>query len=294
MLQRHRRPRGTWIPFWCVLLLCLPVVGCSRDAWLKFYGYDRASLLKKNTSQEDEALARDCVELLLLNRFDEIEARLDPSIRNADIREKLAEISSFFPSKPISVKTVEAGVVRSRDSSTANITLEYRFQRSWLLAHFVIRTKAGVKTITAFKVTPTAEPYEVMNEFTFDDKGLSQYAGLFLWLWVATLTLYAFVLCSRMKIGKKKWVWPVAILVGVCRFTVNRTTGEWFFTPLAFQMPPVGAFCSAYGPWMLQIYVPVGAIAFLRLRKRLASEALPLATAPDAGPENESTNVRPQ
>jgi len=269
--------------------LGLPEVGCSRDGWLKLHGYDRASLLKKNMPPEDEALARDCVDLLLHDRFDEIEARLDPRIRNAEIKAKLAEMSSFFPSKPISVKTVEAGVVRRRDSSTTNITLEYQFQRSWLLAHVVIRTEAGVKTIAGFRITPTAESFEMMNEFTFDDKGFSQYAGLLLALSVTALTLYAFVLCVRMKFGKKKWVWLVAILVGVCRVTVNWTTGEWLFTPLALRLPPVTASCSAYGPWMLQIFSPVGAIAFLRLRKGLAPEALPLPTVPEAGPANESS-----
>jgi len=257
---------------------------------LKLYGYDRASLLKKNMTQEDETLARESVDdLLFQNRFDEIEARLDPSVRNADTREKLAEMSSFFPSEPISVKTVEAGVVHGRDTSTTTITLEYQFQRSWLLAHIVIRTKDGVRTITAFRITPTAEPLEVMNEFTFDDKGFSQYAGLLLALSVAALTSYAFALCIRMKIGKKKWVWLLAILAGVCRLTVNWTTGEWFITPLGFLIPPVTISCTAYGPWMLQIFSPVGAIAFLRFRKGLASEAMPLTVVPQAGPANESS-----
>ncbi len=88
MLQRGHRSKLTWIPLWCVLLLCLPVAGCSRDGWLELYGYDRTSLLKKSIPQEDETLARDCVDLLFQNRFDEIEARLDPSVRNADITRK--------------------------------------------------------------------------------------------------------------------------------------------------------------------------------------------------------------
>jgi len=271
-----------------VLLLCLPLVGCSRDGWLKFYGYDRASLLKKNM-QEDEALARDCVELLWQDRLDEVEARLDPSVRNADTHETLAEMRSFFPSRPMSVKPVEAGFVHGHNFSTTNITLEYEFQRSWLLAHVVIRREAGVTTITAFRIMPTAEPFEVMNAFTLDDKGFSQYAGLLLTLFVAALTLYAFVLCVRMKNGRKKWVWLFAILVGVCRITVNWTTGEWFFTPLAFNVPPLTVTCTPYGPWMLQIFSPVGAIAFLRLRKGLAAEAPPLSIVPQAGPANESS-----
>lgn len=289
MLQRHHLFERGWISCCCAVLLCLPVVGCSRDSLLKHLGYDRASLLKKNMPQDDEALALHSVDLLFRDRYDEIESSLDPSIRNGDTHEHLVEMSHLFPSKPISVRAVEARIIRSRDSRTTSITVEYEFARSWLLAQVVIRTRDGLKTITGFTVNPTAEPIEVMNEFTLDDKGLSQYAGLFLALWVATLTLYAFVLCLRMKIGKKKWIWLVAILLGVCQLTVNWTTGEWFFTPLALSTPPVRASCTAYGPWMLHILSPLGAIAFLRLRKGLASEAMPLSIVPDAGPPTEGS-----
>jgi len=286
MLQRPHFFERRWIPCCCVVLLCLPVVGCNRDSLLKHVGYDRTSLLKKYTPQDDEALALHSVYLLFQDRYDEIENSLDPSIRNGDTHEHLVEMSQLFPSKPISVKTVEATIIRGRDSRTTSITLEYEFARSWLLAQVVIRTKDGLKTITGFHVNPTAEPVEVMNEFTLDNKGFSQYAGLLLTLSVAALTLYAFVLCVRMKIGRKKWVWLLAILIGVCRITVNWTTGEWLFTPLGFLIPPVTVSCSAYGPLVLHIFSPVGAIAFLRLRKGLASEAVPLTIVPQAGPAN--------
>lgn len=233
-------------------------------------------------SQEDETLARDCVDLLFQNRLDEVEGLLDPAARNDETHENLAEMKSFFPSKPISVKPVEARVVHGQDFSTTSITLEYQFKRSWLLAYVVIQRKDGVRTITSFGITPTAEPIEVTNAFTFDDKGPPQYAGLLLALSVAVLTVYAFVLCVCMKIGGKKWVWLLAILTGVCRLTVNWTTGQWHFTPLAFLLPPVNVSCSAYGPWVLHIFSPVGAIAFLRLRKKLASEAVPLTIVPQA------------
>ncbi len=287
MLQRHHLFERGWISRCCVVLLCLPIVGCSRDSLLKRFGYDRASLLKKQVPADDEALALHSVDLLFQDRYGEIENSLDPSIRNADTHDRLVEMSHWFPSKPISVKTVEASTIRSRDSRTTSITVEYEFTRSWLLAQVVIRTKDGLKTITGVSVTPTAEPVEVMNEFTLDDKGFSQYAGLFLALWIATLTLYAFVLCARMKIGKKKWVWLVAILVGVCQLTVNWTTGEWFFTPLALNIPAVTASCTPYGPWMLHILSPLGAITFLQLRKRLVSVGLPPPEVPTAARGNE-------
>jgi len=200
--RRHLFKRG-WISCCCVVLLCLPIVGCSRDSLLKHVGYDRVGLLKKYTPRDDEALALHSVDLLLQDRYDEIESSLDPSIRNGDTHEHLVEMSRLFPSRPISVKTVESSITRSRDSRTTSITVEYEFARSWMLAQVVIQTKDGLKTITGFNVNSTTEPVEVMNAFTLDDKGLSQYAGLFLAVWVATLTLYAFVLCVRMKIGGK-------------------------------------------------------------------------------------------
>jgi hypothetical protein len=287
MLQRHHLFERAWNSYCCVVLLCLPIVGCNRDSLLKHLGYDRASLLKRYAPRNDEDFALHIVDLLFQDRYEEIEDSLDPGIRNSDTHEHLVEMSDLFPSKPISVKTVEASIIRSHDSRTTSITVEYEFARSWLLAQVAIRTKDGRKTITGFSVNPTAEPVEVMNEFTLDDKGFSQYAGLFLALWVAAFTLYAFVLCVRMKIGTKKWVWLAAILIGVGQLTVNWTTGEWFFTPLALSTPPVRASCTAYGPWMLHILSPIGAIAFLRLRKGLASESLPLSIVPDAGPPNE-------
>ena len=271
------------------MLLCLPLLSCNRDSWLKPFGFDRARVLKKYTPQDDEALAQHYVDLLLQERFDEIENGLDPSIKNRDTHNTLSGMAYLFPSKPISVRTVDAVVVRGRDSSTSSITLEYEFARSWLLAQVSIRTRDGVKTITGFSVNPIPEPVEAMNEFTLDDKGFSQYAGLFLAMCVSIPTVYAFVLCVRAKIGRKKWVWLVTILIGVFRFTVNWTTGQCFFTSFAVQAPPVMATSSLYGPWMLQIAAPLGAIAFLRLRIRLASGALPLPEVPKTGREDEGS-----
>lgn len=275
--------RHSWIPCCCIVLFCLPVLGCYRDSWLKPFGYDRASFLKKYTPPEDEALARHCVDLLLQDRFDEIEGLLDPSLRNADTRKHLAELSYLFPSKPKSVKMVDASVVRGDNFSTTSLTLEYEFERSWLLAKVVIQTKDGRKTITGFWANPTAQPVE-KNEFTLADKGISQYAALFLAMCVGGLTSYAFFLCVRMKVEKRKWIWQVAILLGILRITVNWTTGEWFFNPFAIQIPPVMAFSTLYGPWTLQIGAPLGAIAFLRLRKQLISEVTPPTTLHERGP----------
>jgi hypothetical protein len=115
---------------WCVILpVLLFQVGCDRDSYLKFAGYDRASLMKKNTPQDDEALAIGSIELLRQKRFEQVEERLDPSIRNADLRSRLVAMAEMFPTRePSSIKTVDAS--HPKGSSTTSITLEYEFPPS--------------------------------------------------------------------------------------------------------------------------------------------------------------------
>src|ERR1700686_623836 len=205
--------------------------------------------------------------------------------------------------EPSSVKTVDSRVVYGKDRATTSITLEYEFApramptsgrtelipRSWLLAQVVIETRGDVKTISGFHVMPIPRSFEEANEFSLLDKGISQYAGLCLAVGVSVFTLYVFVLCIRTKTGRQKWFWLAPILIGLFRVTVNWTSGEWSFTPLAIQAPPVITLCSPYGPWMIQVTVPLGAVVFLLLRRDRTSDivASPLMQSPTLRPRPE-------
>jgi hypothetical protein len=240
-----RRSLADWTLLGNLLLLLLSLGGCDRDSFLKLIGYDRASLMKKMTPQDDESLAIRYIDLLRQRRFDKVEDGLDPRIRDGVTRDKLATMAGMFPTEePASVKTVECHVLRGVNSSTANVTLEYEFApaalpttgrtdlipRSWLLAQVVIQTRNDAKTISGLHVMPISESVEAMNEFTFVGKGISQYAALCLVILVPAFSLYVFVLCIRTKIGKSKWIWLALIIIGVCRFSLDWATGQWIFT----------------------------------------------------------------
>ncbi len=276
-----------------IFFLILPLVGCDRESYFKLYGYTRADLLYGTMPREDEVFALHSVDLLRQGRFDQLEDQLDPSIRNAQIRDELARMHDMFPgAQPTSIKTMEAGTVRGRNGFTTHITLEYEFApqitptsgrtewepRSWLLAQVVILRSDGASTVRGLAVTPTSKSFEEMNEFTLADKGISQYAGLSLALVVVGITLCAFVLCIRSKIGKKKWLWLLPMLVGLLRVTVNWTTGQWTFAPLNIQFPPVNVAVAAYGPWQIIICAPVGAITFLLYCRKLPKAISTLST----------------
>jgi hypothetical protein len=276
----------SWMLCCGLSLLLLSLVDCDRDSYLRLFGYDRVGLMKRMTPPDDEVLAVRYAELLRQRRFEEIEEHLDPDIKNGEIRDTLGGMSQMFPTRePASMKTVDMSIIRTGDSSITSITVEYEFApatmttsgradllpRSWLLAQVVTRTRDGVKTIGGLHVMPISKPVEVSNEFTLLDKGSSQYAGLGLAIVISVFSLYVAVLCVQTKMGKTKWIWLIPIVVGACRLTVNWTTGQWSFSPLTFQVPPVMMFCTPYGPWLVHITAPLGAFAFLLLRKRLSS-----------------------
>ena len=283
-----------------IFLLLLPFAGCNRENYFKLWGYTRDDLLYGTTPREDEAFAVHTVDLLWQGQLDQVEDQFDPSIRNAQLHEALTSMNDMFPSaQPVSIKTVDAGSVRGRNGPTTHIILEYEFApqimptggrtelipRSWLLAQVVIQRSHGAVSIRELAVIPTSKSYEEMNEFTFADKGISQYAGLSLALGVAGFTLYTLVLCIRSKIGKIKWILLIPMLVGLLQVTVNWTTGQWTFTSLAVRIPPVNVRVPAYGPWQIVITAPVGAIIFLFYYKRRPKSftTLSLAQTPTLG-----------
>ena len=289
-------PRGDWMRWCIVVLLVLFLGGCDRNGLLKLAGYDRVSLMRKMTPPYEEGLAILCVDLLRQGKYEEVTERLDPSIVDAGIHDKLVAIAKTFPDRePVSAKTIDATVSHRGDAVITSVTLEYEYApeakrtsgstevipRSWLFFQLVTQNIGGLRTITGLQVAPSSEPIETINAFTLADKGVPQYAALCMAILVSTFGLYVFVVCVRTKMGKIKWLWLPLILIGVGKVTVNWTTGQWSFTPLSLSLqlplPPGGTInCSPYGPWIVCITAPFGAIAFLQYRKRLTR---PVASA---------------
>jgi hypothetical protein len=226
-------------------------------------GCNQATLMRKMTPKEDEAVARRYVDELRQNKFDQIEQDMAPELKNSNMRPTLVRMAAMFPAQePTSTKVVgfRAFVGNTR---RAEITLEYEFPEKWLLAGVVTQKIRGVTTIAGFHVTPIEDSLENLNRFTLAGKGVSQYAIVTLSVLSLLLSIYVLVLCSKTNIGKRKWLWVIFILFGIGKLGVNWTTGQIFFTLLAIQIPAGGANAQLYGPWLVYASLPLGAIIFL-------------------------------
>ena len=157
-------------------------------------------------------------------------------------------------------------------STTVNTTFEYSYGNRWLLANVAVKEQNGVKTIVGFNVNPESQSLESLNRFTLAGKSPAQYLLLVAAAFAALLTLYALVACIRTKLPGKKWPWILFIIFGFGQVTVNWTTGQYSVVPIAVQLFSASAAAQFYGPWIIAVSAPIGAIAFLIYRKvRLAA-----------------------
>jgi hypothetical protein len=245
-------------------LLLLALAACNQ-----------ADLLQKFASPADQALARSYIDHLRQGRMNEIEKAADPSIVDETLQGTLVKMADLIPlGEPTSVSLVGAHRMNTAESSTINLTFEYGFSGKWILTNVALKTQGGNTTVVGFSVVPQAASLEEQNKFTLGGKTLIQYLVLALGIVLPLLTLFALIVCIRTKLKGRKWPWILFVIFGFGNFAVNWTTGQWTFAPLYFQLFSASAFAPLYGQWTLGVSVPLGAVFFLLLRKKLSAPAL--------------------
>lgn len=264
------------------LLIFVSLAGCDRDTWIRQF-----------VRPEDESIARGYVDLLRQGKLDQIQQDFDPSILDPTSHDVLVTMAKMLPAEtPKSLKVVGAHTFQSLAESTSNITLEYEFPSKWILINIITKRTGDVRTIVGFHINPITDSLEHINRFTFEGKRDVQYATLLAALGLLTLNVYALVACLRTPNLKRKWLWCIFVFFGVGKLAVNWTTGDWQATIIAFQVPCASASAMGYGPWMIGMSFPLGALVFLVRRERntLTPQAMqslpPVEQQPSATPPN--------
>ena len=234
-------------------------------------GCDRASLVAKFASEEEQALARSYVDRLRARDLDAIEKSLDPRFAGPRVRPALEAMASMVPAgDPRSVTLVAARKHFSGGVKSVDTTFEYQFAGGWLLANVVVEERDGNRSLIGFNVYQRTQSLEQENRFDLLGKQPLHYLVLAGAMAAACISLYALVACIRTKDLRRKWLWIVFILLGVGQFVVNWTSGEWGVLPISVQLLGASATAAPFGPWVLSCSIPLGAIVFLFHRRRRA------------------------
>ena len=262
-----------------VLTLTL-LAACTQDA-----------VIQKFTSPEEQATAKQYIEQLQNRDFSAIEHIVASGIAGPTLESTLTKMADLLPAgPPTSIQLVGAHRMSSLSdgSTTVDLTFEYRFGDRFVLADLATKTTQSKLEIIDFHIQPEGESLAARNRFTLAGRTPLQYIVLVYAVVVALFTLGVLVACIRTTIRRRKWLWIIFILLGFGKFSVNWVTGQWRIELLAVQVFSAGSYADLFGPWIISVSVPLGAIWFLFSRRRLQEtagvprEAVAAAGAADA------------
>ena len=255
-----------------LLALLLTAVLCHQAA---------AAELRVPKDQDD--FVRQTIEALRTGDFNTVANALDPKLRTPTLGQQLAGAAGLFPPGFIrSVETIDFLPGKPDPAHPENFDstfqLQYHIGDRWVGVAASIVHANNTTVMTGFRILPLSESVEATNRFTFAGKSAVNYGFALAMLVVPLLSLFALVNCVAAPGLRFKWIWAVAIVIGFCQVTMNWTAGTVAFDPLFAE--PFGLWLTRsglYGPWMVSVGFPVGAVAYLVKRFLLDARRQPEA-----------------
>ncbi len=242
-------------------------------------GVDYDEVFEKYGQTEETKFAMACLESVRVQNFETVilriaEESLPPGV---DVREKLAEVALYFPTgEPTEIKLVDYRWMKfqPKDTKETNLTFQYEGEDGWAAASVSLIEDSRGMMLKGLWVNRIPEPLEAMNTFTLKGKSSTHYAFIFLTIAIPILIVWSLVRCIKTPMRRLKWLWVIFILIGFCALSINWSTGEVAVQLVTLRVPAViPQRVGLYGPWVLTVSIPVGAIIFLLRRDALALKA---------------------
>lgn len=222
----------------------------------------------------DVTQAKSVLEQIREQRYDLVQAQFDSVMIDTYPLEILEEISADMrQEEPLTIKLLNTSWKQGPTGPEAHVGLAYRFPHMTFYCEFVLRTIDGATKVGYAHIHhPT--PAQAMEEsrFTFGGKPPGQYALLAIATIVPACMLYALAVCVFGD-NPYKWIWPIFIVLGLGRISLNWNTGEWQTAVAGIQWFGVSASHGPYEPWTIVVSLPFGAKAFLLQRRQAVHAA---------------------
>ena len=257
------------LPCFLLFLSITLLMGCNPEG-----------VVRKISSAEDQAFVEKTLDQLQKKQFDEIEKRMDSSVQVPNVRDTLAQMSALFPSEaPSKISLIGVQTNSSSHHATSNLVYEYSYQKQKFIVDVVLNKFSNTTSILGFHIKLLSADIEEQSKFRLAGKSALQYLIFVVAIVFPLVTIVALIICIRMKLRGRKWPWVLFILFGFCNLAVNWNTGDISFSIFALQMLSASANSAFYGPWVISVSLPLGAICFLIFRKNHAAEATEASTS---------------
>ena len=238
-----------------LLLLALTLAAC-----------DSGSLVESVAPKEALDFARHYLSLFQTRDFAGIEAKLDPGLKNAQLRPALEKIADALPKD----NTVKAQAIGWEFNDTNGVRTEtfkfaYWYPVRPVLATITFNKRDEAVVVTSVQLAPLTGTASSASGPTFSHMTPEKYAFVVMAVAIPLFILFSIVICIRTKMSRWKWLWIPSMLVGIVTVNLNWDTGDIVVAPLQFILFGVGWFADASAN-VLSLGLPIGAILFLVLR----------------------------
>ena len=238
-------------------------------------GCNQEKLLDKLTPHAEVEFSKKYFSFFQNQNYEAIEESIDNELKTTDLRGRLEQIANLFPKElPKKIDLVGSHTFEMADKTQTNLTFQYEFSKNWLIANIVLeRIDNGPVVVKGVSVNPIQDSLENINKFTLKNKSAIHYMFLLLAVAIPIFIVVTFVVCLRTPIKKLKWLWAIFILIGFVQCTINWSTGQVFYQLISFNLLGAGFFYgSQFGPVLLKVAFPLGAIIFWIKRKKFCQE----------------------
>ncbi len=201
-----------------------------------------------------------------------VAGKINEPYRSERLLKQLAKSRErFSPEAPIKHRLL--GYQMLEQDGVESLTLSFQSQvgEMVVLASVNLQPVGDSYLVNGVHVKSLPKTLEEINAFTFSGKSVLHYLFFLMMIAIPAFIVFVLVLCLRTPGLKFKWLWFVFIAFSIGSVTINWTGGGVALFPLSFYLLGASfARLGEAGPWFISVGVPVGAVLFLALRKRLA------------------------
>lgn len=251
-----------------IIAVGLLVSACSQEAV--------SEKLERAVPAEDKTLARSFVENLAEGDKAALAKQVEPQLL-AQTADAAATAAKVLPDvAPTTMRLLAMNWQESGGLRQTTLIYELNYGDAWYLTQLHITRQGKAAAITGWYVQPMETSAAEATRFELGGKSAFHYLVLALAVLSPLTIITSLVMLARSKGVKRRWLWAIGCLIGIGRFTINWQTGQFAYQPIYFMLLGAGAFKSPpYAPWQISFALPVFAILFLLLRKRLLARAAP-------------------
>ncbi len=220
--------------------------------------------------------ARESIQKLADGQIDELVARLEPDLQNDQVRAEFERLEALLPKREPLQETLISFYSFFGSRPRTELVFEYAYPSTFVVTQIVLVGGEAEYSIAGFHVKLREESLKTIHAFRLVGKPWLHWVMLAAALAVLVVILVAFVACLRNRALERRWLWGLFICVGFFALRLNWTTGQLDVVPFSVALLGVALLASSpYSPWLLFVYVPVGAILYLvRHGKRRVANAV--------------------